>query len=339
MELDFSTHTGSCRADQYESCDHKLSAIPIHHSHDIMNKSTPSTASLLTTNVHSDGHEHQCKWPWRRWCVSQRVSSVMHCFMFCGVAGISLYTSFSLPCRKESSGIISGGYDSRVTSSSVTKSLVQHTSCIMCRATIILKPRLSNSTSCSKIRNNLKRKMNVLLAITENIWGKKESSIQNGSLLHSKLLYHINSTLECYSIYSHWIVTCMSVTIDKFWIDDWIYWTLWYSTWTTLYNSLLPTEASVHSHVFTSCCSVAASNGGRSPSSGSQNYSRPQLPASHSNSSWELNLSSSLTHWLTNSVTHLLTQLNSHYPTVPLIISLYGLHRKHHSTIAVQLLL
>jgi hypothetical protein len=33
--------------------------------------------------------------------------------------------------------------------------------------------------------------------------------------------------------------------------------------------------------VFTSCCLVAASNGGRSPSSGFPNCPRPQLPASH----------------------------------------------------------
>jgi hypothetical protein len=57
-------------------------------------------------------------------------------------------------------------------------------------------------------------------------------------------------------------------------------------------------HASVHSHVFTSRCLVAAFNGERSPSSGFTNGPRPQLPASNSNSSQQLNLSSSLTNSL-----------------------------------------
>jgi hypothetical protein len=64
------------------------------------------------------------------------------------------------------------------------------------------------------------------------------------------------------------------------------------------------THTSVHSQVFTSRCSVAASNGGLSLSSRFPNYPWLQLPGSHSNSSQILSLSSSLTHWLTNSVTH-----------------------------------
>jgi hypothetical protein len=52
--------------------------------------------------------------------------------------------------------------------------------------------------------------------------------------------------------------------------------------------------------VFTSRCLVASSNGGRSPSSGLPNCPRPQLPASHSNSSERLNPSA----YLTNSLTH-----------------------------------
>jgi hypothetical protein len=60
-----------------------------------------------------------------------------------------------------------------------------------------------------------------------------------------------------------------SVTIDGFWIGDRIYWTLWYSAWLhfTIHNY-------TYSHVFTSCLSVAASNGGRSPSSGFPNCPR-----------------------------------------------------------------
>jgi hypothetical protein len=68
----------------------------------------------------------------------------------------------------------------------------------------------------------------------------------------------------------------------------------------TLQFTIIYTHTSVHSHVFTSRCSVAASKGGHSPSSRFSNYPRPQLPASNSNSSQWLNLSSSLT----NSVTH-----------------------------------
>jgi hypothetical protein len=70
------------------------------------------------------------------------------------------------------------------------------------------------------------------------------------------------------------------------------------------YTLLLHTHTitRVYSHVFTRPCSVAASNGGRSLSSGFPNYPRPQLPASNSKSSQRLNLSSPLTHSV-NSVT------------------------------------
>jgi hypothetical protein len=64
---------------------------------------------------------------------------------------------------------------------------------------------------------------------------------------------------------------------------------------TALYNSLLHKHTSVHIHIFTSCCSVAVSNGGRSPSSRFLNYPRPQLPTSLSNSSQQLNPSVYLT--------------------------------------------
>jgi hypothetical protein len=71
------------------------------------------------------------------------------------------------------------------------------------------------------------------------------------------------------------------VTIDGVWISNWIYWTvtLRYSSW--LYFTIhYYTHTSVHIHVFTSRCSVAASNGGRSPSSGFPKCPRHQLPAS-----------------------------------------------------------
>jgi hypothetical protein len=44
---------------------------------------------------------------------------------------------------------------------------------------------------------------------------------------HHLTLYQ--SVLGDASVYC--IVTCVSVTIDGFWIDDRLYWTLWYSAW------------------------------------------------------------------------------------------------------------
>jgi hypothetical protein len=61
-----------------------------------------------------------------------------------------------------------------------------------------------------------------------------------------------------------------------------------------------PTSSSQSVTVFTSRCSVVASNGGLSASSGFPNCPRPQLPASHSNSSEQLNSSG----YLINSLTH-----------------------------------
>jgi hypothetical protein len=59
------------------------------------------------------------------------------------------------------------------------------------------------------------------------------------------------------------------------------------------------THYCVHSHVFTSRCSVAASNGRRSPSFGFPNYPRASATASHINSSQRLNISSPLSNSLT----------------------------------------
>jgi hypothetical protein len=72
-------------------------------------------------------------------------------------------------------------------------------------------------------------------------------------------------------------------TIDRFWIDDQIYWTLWYSAWlhfkTHYYtHTHMHAHCNVHSHIFTSLCSVAASNSRHSPSSGFLNYPQLQLP-------------------------------------------------------------
>jgi hypothetical protein len=128
---------------------------------------------------------------------------------------------------------------------------------------------------------------------------------------------------------SHNVVTCLSVTLDGFSIDDRIYCSLWYIAWPHLKFTITYTLY-VHSYIFTSRCSVAVSNGGYSPSSRFPNCSRPQLPASHTNSPQRLNLSSWLTLSLINQLilTHLLS-------TVLLIISRKGPHRKHRCSAAV----
>jgi hypothetical protein len=123
------------------------------------------------------------------------------------------------------------------------------------------------------------------------------------------------------------IVTWFSVIIDGFWIDERIYWAVWYSRW--LHFTVHPyAHTMVYSHV-TSRCSVAAFNGGHSPSSGFPDYLRPQLPDSNNHSSQWLNLTSSLTDWLAQSLTNQLSSLTSlnsltneltplHWPTEPL---------------------
>jgi hypothetical protein len=74
------------------------------------------------------------------------------------------------------------------------------------------------------------------------------------------------------------------VTIDEFWIDDRIYWTLDTQRLTALYRSLLHTHYCPQSRLHCRCL-VAASNGGRSSSSGFLNCPRPPTSASNSNSS------------------------------------------------------
>jgi hypothetical protein len=82
-----------------------------------------------------------------------------------------------------------------------------------------------------------------------------------------------------------------------------------------LNNALLHTHTiSVHSRVFISRCSVAASKSGLSACSVFPNYPQNQLRIYQSNSSKRLNLSSSLTNLLSNSVTRRptnATRLNS----------------------------
>jgi hypothetical protein len=94
----------------------------------------------------------------------------------------------------------------------------------------------------------------------------------------------------------HDIITTFRVTVERFWIDDKIYWTLRYSAWLQFkIHYYTYAHNSVHSHDFNCSFSVAASNSGRSPSSGFPNYPRRQLQAPHSNSSQWLNSSFSHT--------------------------------------------
>jgi hypothetical protein len=107
------------------------------------------------------------------------------------------------------------------------------------------------------------------------------------------------------------IITWLSVTKNGF-LDWWLdLFDSLIQRVTTRYSSLLHTHThtNVHSHVFTCRCSVAASNLGCSPSSGFPKFSRPQLPASHGNNSQRLNLSSSLTDWLIQSLANNLSSL------------------------------
>jgi hypothetical protein len=64
----------------------------------------------------------------------------------------------------------------------------------------------------------------------------------------------------------NYTVTWLSVIIDRVWIGDRIYWTLWYSAWLhfTVHYYI---HTCVHSYVFTGRYLVSASNGGHSPSS------------------------------------------------------------------------
>jgi hypothetical protein len=82
------------------------------------------------------------------------------------------------------------------------------------------------------------------------------------------------------------------VTIDGFWIDDRIYWILWYSTWL---HFAVHTNISVRTHVFTAVAwQLRPMADVRLPLS-SRIIPVPQLPASKSNSSQRLSPNNSLT--------------------------------------------
>jgi hypothetical protein len=120
------------------------------------------------------------------------------------------------------------------------------------------------------------------------------------------------------------------VTVNGVWIGNWIYWTLFDTARDyTLQFTAIHTKCPQSVTVSASRCLVAASNGGRSPSSEFPNFPLPQLPASNSNNAQRLNCSSPLTHWLTNQILHFT-------PLVLLITSRHGPHRKHRSSVAVK---
>jgi hypothetical protein len=128
------------------------------------------------------------------------------------------------------------------------------------------------------------------------------------------------------------IVTCMECDYTR--VLDW---------WPDLLHTLIQrvttlyththTHTSVYSHFFTCRYSIAASNGGRSTSSGFPKCRRPPLPVSNSNSSHRLNLSSPLTHSPTSCSSLHLTDFTP--LTVLRVTPRNGQHRKHHYSVEV----
>jgi hypothetical protein len=94
------------------------------------------------------------------------------------------------------------------------------------------------------------------------------------------------------------------VTLYGVWIGNWIYSELAECNYKKLREFLWVIHSKTYFNystykvfsVYPSRCSVVASIGGRSSSSGFKNYPRAQLQTSHSNSSKRLNFSTSLTH-------------------------------------------
>jgi hypothetical protein len=114
------------------------------------------------------------------------------------------------------------------------------------------------------------------------------------AMFYSYFIFNIPSISNVVKLSGVW------VTIDGVWIGDGIYWTLWYRAWLHFKFTMTLTHTILHSHVVTSRCSVAASNGKCSPYSWFPNYPRTQLPASNSNNSRELYSKNPLTDWLTD---------------------------------------
>jgi hypothetical protein len=87
----------------------------------------------------------------------------------------------------------------------------------------------------------------------------------------------------CGSSIQYCHVILISLTVNGFWIEHRIYWTLHTARDYTLQFTISYTETVVHSHVFTSRCSVVASNTERSTSFGLSNDQQHHLPVSHNN--------------------------------------------------------
>jgi hypothetical protein len=101
------------------------------------------------------------------------------------------------------------------------------------------------------------------------IWHKKKNTITCHIFFFLHMLLFITDICQiqnrkrCFNIH-HMIMPNLNVmilvTIDRIWIDGWIYWTLWYTMHHyTLQYTVAHTHTTVYSHVFTSCCLVAAS--------------------------------------------------------------------------------
>jgi hypothetical protein len=118
------------------------------------------------------------------------------------------------------------------------------------------------------------------------------------------LLLSSSSFITCIFIYYSILSRVWSVTIDGFWIDDRII-----GLFDTARDYILQfTRTRVHGHIFTSRCSVAAFNGGRSPSSGFPKL-WPASDDSFSHQQVTTTKPQQFTHWLTESLTNQLTPL------------------------------
>jgi hypothetical protein len=126
-------------------------------------------------------------------------------------------------------------------------------------------------------------------------------------------------------------VTRWGVTIDGFWIGFEIYWTPWYSAWLH-FAIYCYTHTSSHSHVFISCCSVAASN--------CETFSFlwvPELsPVSPTSLSQQQLATTELQQFSNCSLHSTVLNCTALTPLIVLLItSRHGRHRKHYSSVAV----